>query len=62
MDRAGAMEVTGLMDLGLDKGMQSFWYAINAVRWLFLVFGRNSDIGIGQGVWHIVKLLIGCRE
>jgi len=45
--------VTGLMDLGLDKGTQSFQDVVSAVRWLFPTSGRSSDIGRGQGlgVW-----------
>jgi len=61
MGRAEAVEVTGLMYLGLDKDTQSFWYAINAVRWLFPASGRSSDIRRGQGVRHMVMLLIECR-
>jgi len=58
MGRAGAVEVTGLIDMGLDKSRQSFWYVINVVRWLFLTFGRGSDIKGGWGVRHMVMLLI----
>ena len=61
MGRAGTFEA-GLRDLSLQKHMQSFGYVVNAVRWLLPAFGQSSDLGKGQGVWHIVRLLVGCRE
>jgi len=61
MDRAGTLEA-GLRDLSLQKHTRSFGYAVDAVRWLLPAFERSSDLGKGQGVWHIVRLLVGCRE